>query len=94
MFPLSPLLLPRLYFFALLFTSHRSPVSERLEQAMEGSARMAGVSNFGNRTPIVRLTSIEFGNRLRGRGVLPYMTTTISFICMTITKYYSIEKAT
>ena len=25
--------LPRFYFFALLFTSHRSPVSERLEQA-------------------------------------------------------------
>ena len=32
-FPLSPLLLPRLYFFALRFTSHRSPLSERLEQA-------------------------------------------------------------
>ena len=32
-FPLLPLLLPRFYFFALLFTSHRSPVSERLEQA-------------------------------------------------------------
>ena len=30
---LSPLPLPRFYFFALLFTSHRSPVSERLEQA-------------------------------------------------------------
>ena len=29
----SPLLLPRFYFFALLFTSHRSPLSERLEQA-------------------------------------------------------------
>ena len=28
-----PLLLPRFYFFALLFTSHRSPLSERLEQA-------------------------------------------------------------
>ena len=29
------LLLPRrFYFFALLFTSHRSPLSERLEQAM------------------------------------------------------------
>ena len=27
------LLLPRFYFFALLFTSHRSPLSERLEQA-------------------------------------------------------------
>ena len=25
--------LPRFYFFALLFTSHRSPLSERLEQA-------------------------------------------------------------
>jgi len=33
-FPLSPLLLPRFYFFALLFTSHRSPLSERLEQAI------------------------------------------------------------
>ena len=32
-FPLSPLLLPRFYFFSLLFTSHRSPLSERLEQA-------------------------------------------------------------
>ena len=32
-FPLTPLLLPRFYFFALLFTSHRSPPSERLEQA-------------------------------------------------------------
>ena len=32
-FPLSPLLLPCFYFFALLFTSHRSPLSERLEQA-------------------------------------------------------------
>ena len=31
-FPLSSLLLPRFYFFALLFTSHRSPLSERLEQ--------------------------------------------------------------
>ena len=28
-----PLLLPRFYFFALLFTSHRSPLSKRLEQA-------------------------------------------------------------
>ena len=36
--PLSPLLLPRFYFFALLFTSHRSPLSERLEQAsIEGA---------------------------------------------------------
>ena len=33
-FPLSPLLLPRFYFFALLFTSHRSPLSECLEQAI------------------------------------------------------------
>ena len=30
---LGPLLLPRFYFFALLFISHRSPLSERLEQA-------------------------------------------------------------
>ena len=29
-----PLLLPRFNFFALLFTSHRSPLSERLEQAI------------------------------------------------------------
>ena len=28
-----PLLLRRFYFFALFFTSHRSPLSERLEQA-------------------------------------------------------------
>ena len=41
---------------------------------LEGTALMPGVSNFGNGTPIVRLTSIEFGNRLRGRGVLPYIT--------------------
>ena len=33
-----PLLLPRFYFFALLFTSHRSPLSERLEQATSSSA--------------------------------------------------------
>ena len=47
---------PSLLFFALLFTSHRSPLSDqRLEQAMEGSARIPGVSNFGNRTPIVRV---------------------------------------
>ena len=32
-FPLSPLPLPRFYFLAFLFTSHRSPLSERLEQA-------------------------------------------------------------
>ena len=32
-FPLSPLPLPRINFFALLFTSHRSSLSERLEQA-------------------------------------------------------------
>ena len=31
--PLSPLPLPRFYFFALLFNSHRSPLSGRLEQA-------------------------------------------------------------
>ena len=30
----SPLLLPRFYFFALLFTSHHSPLSKRLEQAI------------------------------------------------------------
>ena len=29
-----PLLLPCFYFFALLFTSHRSPLSECLEQAI------------------------------------------------------------
>ena len=33
-FPLSPLPLPRFYFFALLFTSHPSPLSERLGQAI------------------------------------------------------------
>ena len=33
----TPLLLPRVYFFALLFTSHRSPPSERLEQATADS---------------------------------------------------------
>ena len=31
-FPLSSLLLLRFYFFALLFTKHRSPLSERLEK--------------------------------------------------------------
>ena len=40
-FPLSPLLLPRCYFFVLLFTLHRSPLSERLEQAT-----LTAVSNF------------------------------------------------
>ena len=30
----APLLLPRFYFFALLFTSHRSRLSERMEQAI------------------------------------------------------------
>ena len=30
--------LPRFYFFALLFTSHRSPLSERLEQAKHWGA--------------------------------------------------------
>ena len=35
LFPPSPLPLPRFYFFALLFTSHRSPLSERLEQAVD-----------------------------------------------------------
>ena len=34
----SDLLPPRFYFFALLFTSHRFPLSERLEQATAGSA--------------------------------------------------------
>ena len=37
----SPLLLPRFYFFALLFTSQRSPLSERLEQAMNYSCCVA-----------------------------------------------------
>ena len=36
MFPLSPLLLRRFYFFLLLFTLYRSPLSERLEQASQG----------------------------------------------------------
>ena len=39
--PLSPLLLPRFYFFALPFTSHRSPLSERLEQAIILASRTA-----------------------------------------------------
>ena len=39
-FPLSPLPLPRFYFFALLFTSHRSPLSERLEQAISSVASL------------------------------------------------------
>ena len=39
-FPLWPLLLPRFYiFFALLFTLHHSPLSERLEQAMASPAK-------------------------------------------------------
>ena len=33
----TPLLLPRVYFFALLFTSHRSPLSGRLQQATADS---------------------------------------------------------
>ena len=39
------LLLPRCYFFALLFTSHRSPLSERLEQASLRSTRNPFVSD-------------------------------------------------
>ena len=45
MFPLSPLLLRRFYFFLLLFTSYRSPLSERLEQASQG--RSLALSYFG-----------------------------------------------
>ena len=46
--PLSPLLLPRFYFFALLFTSHRSPLSERLEQASWICSRFSRVQIRGN----------------------------------------------
>ena len=45
-FPLSSLLLPRFYFFALPFTSHRSPLSERLEQA-----RLKPFSSTAQNTP-------------------------------------------
>ena len=44
--PLSPLLLPRFYFFALLFTSHRFPLSECLEQAMEANENKRRLSGF------------------------------------------------
>ena len=37
--------LPRFYFFALLFTSHRSPLSERLEQASPRS-KLAIISPY------------------------------------------------
>ena len=39
----SPLLLPRFYFFALLFTSHRAPLSERLEQAIQGQMAASSI---------------------------------------------------
>ena len=49
-FPLSPLLLPSFYFFALLFTSQRSPLSERLEQAKiaEGARESFDEANMLN----------------------------------------------
>ena len=54
-----PLLLPRFYFFALLFTSHRSPLSERLEQAT-GCSLLAEVfkppNNRGQRPLLVGKT--------------------------------------
>ena len=56
-FPFSPLLLPRFYFFALLFTSHCSPLSERLEQTNPRSAKrtlqvgFCQTYGFFNQTP-------------------------------------------
>ena len=44
--PRSPLPLPRFYFFALLFTSHRSPLSERLEQATMVPGRIIFIHFF------------------------------------------------
>ena len=52
--------IPRFYFFALLFSLHRSPLSERLEQAnVYKVVRVAGQSK-----PTMRLTSDanDFGN--------------------------------
>ena len=56
-FPLSPLLLPRFYFFALLFTSYRSRLCERLEQANPRSTKrtlqvgFCQMYGFFNQTP-------------------------------------------
>ena len=41
-----PLLLPRFYFFVLLFTSHRSPLSEHLEQATKKREKEIPFSPF------------------------------------------------
>ena len=50
------LLLPRFYFFALPFTLHRSPLSERLEQAMATLARPSGPLVPGSKnTNLVKL---------------------------------------
>ena len=50
----SPLPLPRFYFFALLFTSHRSPLSERLEQATGDEAKNSFVWGKGGESNIFK----------------------------------------
>ena len=53
-FPLSPLLLPRFYFFALPFTLHRSPLSERLEQAICNPSRGSPIVFFNPVSPSLK----------------------------------------
>ena len=56
-FPLSPLLLPSFYFFVLFFTSHRSPLSERLEQAnVSGASYIASYITIGIHLILVKAT--------------------------------------
>ena len=57
LFPLSPFLLPNFYFFALLFTSHRSPLSERLEQAnVSRAGYIASCITIGIHLILVKVT--------------------------------------
>ena len=57
-FPLSPLLLPRFYFFALPFTLHRSPLSERLEQARPNVSVISKKRKRKTRTVFSRFNSL------------------------------------
>ena len=65
------LLLPRFYFFALLFTSHRSPLSERLEQAICGEAWESTTSSISAFCRI--LITFEFKTDCSYRVYLSYI---------------------